>query len=420
MIDRWAAALGRPVDGAGLRAFRALFGGLMAIAAARYWANGWIDSQLVEPAVRFPWPGLQWITPLPHGGTHGLFALMIVSALALASNRWPRLAAAVFGLCFTWVELIDRANYLNHYYLVSLLALLLAALPAGRRVPWGAYVALRLQFGLVWVFAGLAKFDGDWLLRGEPLATWLQTAADWPVVGGLLSLPAAAYVFAWAGAAFDLTIPFWLSSRRSRRPAFVVAVVFHLTVWALFPIGIFSPLMLAGCSLFFAPDWPPWSGASPADRTMRPIGRPALATAALWFAIQLVMPARCLLYPGPVNWTEEGFRFAWRVMLISKTGHVEFRITAHDPPGEFVVRRPADLTPLQARMMATQPDLIHAYALHLAEAYRARGHRAVEVRADARVAFNGRPAARLIDPTFDLASIPESLRPQPFIASPPD
>ena len=418
----WAVALERPVDGAGLRAFRALFGGLMAIAGIRYWANGWIDSQLVDPVVRFPWPGLTWITPLPGCGTHILFAVMIGAALLLAANVRPRAAAAVFGLCFTWVELIDRANYLNHYYLVSLLAVLLAALPAGPRVPLGAYVLLRLQFGLVWVFAGLAKLDADWLLRAEPLATWLRTAADWPVVGGLFALPATAFALAWAGALFDLTIPFWLSWRRSRRLAFAVAVAFHLTVWALFPIGIFSPLMLAGCTLFFAPGWPRRrAAASVADRRYAPrgLGRRARVAAIVWLTVQLLVPLRFTLYPGPVNWTEEGFRFAWRVMLVARTGQVEFAITAHDPPARYTVRRPDDLTPLQARMMATQPDLIHAYARHLAARYRALGHARVEVRATARVSFNGRPAAPLIDPGFDLAAVPESWRAQPFILPPP-
>lgn len=409
--------LGRPVDGAGLRVFRGLFGGLMAIAATRYWANGWIDSQLVDPVVRFPWPGLEWIAPLPGWGTHGLFAVMIAAALALAADRRPRLAAAIFAACFTWVELIDRANYLNHYYLVSLVAALLAALPAGRTVPVGAYHLLRIQFGLVWVFAGLAKLNPDWMLRAQPLATWLQTAADWPLVGSLLALPATAYAFSWGGALFDLTLPFWLTWRRTRRPAFAVAVAFHLTVWALFPIGIFSPLMLAGCTLFFAPGWPhrrPIELPAP-----RPLPRAALLAAGLWLAVQIAAPMRCLLYPGPVNWTEEGFRFAWRVMLIHKTGRAEFRITAHDPPGRYVLRGPDDLTPLQARMMATQPDLVHAYALHLAERHRNLGHGRVEVRADVLVSYDGRPAAPAIDPHFDLASIPESLWPQPFIAPPP-
>ena len=55
--------------------------------------------------------------------------------------------------------------------------------------------------------------------------------------------------------------------------------------------------------------------------------------------------------------------------------------------------------------MATEPDLIHQAALAIAADERRRGHE-VEVRVDAWVSLNGRPAARLIDPTVDLAHEP--------------
>jgi len=227
-----------------------------------------------------------------------------------------------------------------------------------------------------------------------------------------LAAPIVAFAFSWGGAMFDLSAPFLLSSPRTRRVAFAVAVVFHLTVWALFPIGIFSPLMLLGALAFFAP--------SPAPEAARlGIPRRAIVAAAVWFAIQLLVPLRFALYPGPVDWREEGFRFAWRVMLVEKTGQVEYRIDAFDPPATYTVRALDDLSPLQRRMVATQPDLVHAYALHLARTFRAH-HGRVEVRADAVVAFNGRPAARFIDPDFDLASISESLRPAPYILPMPE
>jgi hypothetical protein len=54
--------------------------------------------------------------------------------------------------------------------------------------------------------------------------------------------------------------------------------------------------------------------------------------------------------------------------------------------------------------MATEPDLIHQAALKLARVAREVGHRAVEVRADAYVSLNGRPAVRLVDPSVDLAA----------------
>jgi len=139
------------------------------------------------------------------------------------------------------------------------------------------------------------------------------------------------------------------------------------------------------------------------------------ALAAAYLLSQALLPIRYLLYPGPVNWTEQGFRFAWRVMLIEKTGQVEYRVTATAPNRRFQVLPREELTPLQVKMLSTQPDMIQDYARHLARRFEAAGYRGIQVRTDAWVAFNGRPSQRLIDPNVDLASAPRSLAPKPWI-----
>ncbi|MCB9550959.1 MAG: HTTM domain-containing protein [Myxococcales bacterium] len=171
----------------------------MLIATIRYAANGWIHGQLTAPLFHFTWPHLDAIRPLPGLGTHLLFALMAAAALALALGVLARPAALLFALLFTYVELIDIANYLNHYYLVSLIALLLAATPCDRAftlrpsphptIPAAAHHLLRAQFAIVWLHAGLAKLNSDWLLRAEPLHTWLAARADLPLIGPLLAAP---------------------------------------------------------------------------------------------------------------------------------------------------------------------------------------------------------------------------------------
>jgi hypothetical protein len=48
-----------------------------------------------------------------------------------------------------------------------------------------------------------------------------------------------------------------------------------------------------------------------------------------FFILQLLIPFRYLLYPGKLFWTEQGYRFSWRVMLIEKAGYAQFYI--HEP-----------------------------------------------------------------------------------------
>jgi hypothetical protein len=280
---------------------------------------------------------------------------------------------------------------------------------------------LRAQLAILYFFAGLAKLNADWLFAAQPLGTWLALHADAPVIGPWLASRPAAFLASYAGAAFDLTIPFWLSWRRTRPYAYAVGCVFHLLVWLLFPIGVFSWVMIVATTVFFDPSWPRrWLERRDTSRAaegtssgrLAPISFAALAA---YLAVQLALPLRYLLYPGQVNWHEQGFRFAWRVMLVEKAGQVEFTVVTDDDDRRFVIYPRETLTPLQYKMMTTQPDMIQEYAQHLSRRFSAAGHRRVRVYADAWAALNGRPRQRLIDPGVDLARAPRSLWPKPWI-----
>ena len=282
-------------------------------------------------------------------------------------------------------------------------------------MPHWAVLALRLQVGLVYVFAGIAKLQADWLLRAEPLATWLPARAGLPVVGSLLDERWLAFAASWGAAAFDLTLPFLLLWRRARPFAWAAAAVFHVATAALFEIGMFPWIMLGATLVFFtgaelrrmaarlrgsrrAPRQVVFAGTS------RPLATLAAAALALFFAVQLLLPLRHWLYPGDVLWTEEGFRQSWRVMVVEKTGHVTFRVK---PPGEATrsVFPSAYLTQLQELQMSYQPDMILELAHHIAHEYGP----GTEVRAEALVSLNGRRSQALVDPAVDLAVQPSSL-----------
>jgi vitamin K-dependent gamma-carboxylase len=412
-LRRWLAA---PVDGRGAAAFRVLFGAILFASCVRFAAKGWIDEFYVAPVYHFGWPGFAWLVPWPRVGMYAHFALMALAALGIASGVLYRLSAVVFLVAFSCVELFDKTYYLNHYYLVSLLALLLCVMPIGRAsviracsVPRWTLVLLRAQLAIVYFHAGLAKLGEDWLLRGEPLAHWLSLHADLPLVGPLLAQHGTAIAMSWAGAIFDLTIAAFLLWPRTRMAAYGAVVVFHAVTGLLLPIGIFPVLMIGLTTIFLRPDWPalvarrvtlPEVVAAPASRAA--LAPAATLLLAAYLSLQLLLPLRHLAYPGEVNWTEEGFRFAWRVMLIEKTGSVELRV--HDPAtGQtWRVSPRRELTRMQLQMMSTQPDMIAQYARHVAARF-AREDAAVEVYADAWVSLNGRRPQRLIDPAVDLA-----------------
>jgi vitamin K-dependent gamma-carboxylase len=423
-------------DAAGLAVFRIALGLILSFSAIRFITKGWVNEILVAPRFHFTYYGFDWVRPWPEPWMTLHVALMAVAGALITVGLFTRTAAGAYLILFSYAELIEKAAYLNHYYLVSLLVALLIFLPSNqlwsldkrwkltpaRPVLNAHYALLRAQIGIVYLYAGLAKLNPDWLFRAEPVHTWLRAYAEMPLIGPWVGEPAAAFVMCYLGAFYDLTVPFALANPRTRPFWTAFGVVFHLAISFLFPVGIFSYVMLTGLTTYFHPSWPHrvlarlgvHSAIPPEIGRVTSSGSPRIhpawiGVAALHLALQLLLPLRFLLYPGHVNWTEQGFRFSWRVMLIEKAGLAEFRVTHRESGRNFLVLPKDELTPLQRRQMATQADMIQEYALHLAERFRARPDDPVEVRVDSFVAWNGRPSQRFIDPRVDLAAQPRGL-----------
>ena len=139
---------------------------------------------------------------------------------------------------------------------------------------------------------------------------------------------------------------------------------------------------------------------------------------AVFALAQVILPLRHWAYPGNVQWNEDGYRFAWRVLLTEKTGHLRFRVTDRTTGEEWLAYPGEYLSPIQAERMAYQPDMILATARIIAQDEYRRG-RDVQVRADAFVTYNGREVARFIDPEVDLARIEPGLAPNTWVLPAP-
>jgi hypothetical protein len=429
--------LAAPVDGASLAAFRIAFGAILLWEIADYARQGWIARYWIEPAWHFPYWGFGWVQPWPGAGMYAHFAALAALAFCIATGLCYRAAAALFCAGFSWIFLIDQARYMNHLYLVCLLSGLMAIVPAHaafsldalRRgaagspwVPaWSVYL-LRAQIAIVYVFGSLAKLNPDWL-SGAPMRLVLAGAPPLGPLEPWLATEWAVRFFAFGGIFFDGLVVPALLWRRTRPWAFAASLFFHGTNSWMFRIGIFPWLMLAATTLFLAPEWPRRLLARAGARLAPPPAAPAslrpsrwlLGVLAAYLAVQLALPLRHLLYPGDPSWTEEGHRFAWRMKLHVKQGlRPRFEVVADGR--RMAVDIDAHLARWQSLRMATRPEMIHLFALHLAEPLRAQGHARVQVYADVRASLNGRRPQRLVDPSADLAALPRSLAPAAWIA----
>ena len=435
--------LNATTNAAPLAVFRIGFGLMMLYSIIRYWAKGWIETVYIQPQFHFKYYGFEWVKTLGNY-TYVLFIICGIASLLVALGFTYRLAIIAFFLSFTYIELMEKTTYLNHYYFISVLSFLMIFLPANayfsidayrnkiqyKNIPRWTIDSVKLLLGIVYFYAGLAKINSDWLLKAQPLKTWLPSKYDIPFIGEtLMHQNWFHFAMSWSGMLYDLCIPFLLLYKKTRGFAFVLVVIFHVFTRVLFPIGIFPYVMIVSALIFFDANFhnkiirfikkglriP--SAKAIQIKEVFAVKRKTLVLSiiTLFFVLQFLIPFRYLLYPGELFWTEEGYRFSWRVMLMEKMGSTTFKIVNGKTKAFFYVQNDDFLTPLQEKQMSFQPDFILEYAHYLGDHFKKQGHEHVEVYAKSYVALNGRLSAPFVDETVNLYAEKETFKPKVWI-----
>lgn len=410
----------------------------MFIDIAGYTITGHLDRKWVDAAFRFQYYGFEWV-PMPSGESfYLLVAIQMISALGVMLGCFYRLSAITLFVAVSLFFLFDQSNYQNHHYLICLLGAVTIFLPAhrshsldARRRPWlksGFAPAwtlwlLRTHMAIAYFYGGIAKLHADWF-QGAPVRIWFGERAHDPLIGRLLNTEAAIWIVTYGGVLFDLLIVPLLLWRKTRWWAFLAAIGFHLSNATIFSIGIFPFLSIALTALFFTPAthrkiltvltpkrkriWPNSGGDLdlPAFRWRKTI----LVILSLYLTWQLLMPFRHFLYPGNPNWSEEGHRFAWHMMLRRKSATVTFIV--YHPRIRYAWRydHSRHLTSWQYRKMAYHPDMILQFAHFIDAQLEKEGYPDASVHALAFASLNGRPPSMLIDPALNLAEVPRNLK----------
>ena len=445
MTSRVSKYLENTIEAAPLAVFRILFGLLMFAAIIRFWYNDWIEALYINPKFHFHYYGFDFIQ-VPGQLTYGLFVLSAISALFVAFGLKYRLSIALFFLSFTYIELMDKTTYLNHYYFVSVVSFIMIWLPANnyfsidalrdksirkQQIPRWTVDIIKLFLAIVYIYAGCAKITADWMFDAKPLSIWLPTKFSVPFIGEYLHQSWTHYAFSWMGAIYDLTIVFFLLFQRTRVFAFAAVVVFHVLTSVMFPIGMFPYIMIFSTLIFFSPEFHhkilhKASGVLRIDKTVFDNDqiltlrhalkdKMIIGGLSLFMVFQILFPLRSHLYPGNIMWTEQGYRFSWRVMLMEKTGYAQFKIVDQKNGKQFFVQNDEFLTPLQIKQMSTQPDFIIEYAQFLGDHFTNKGHEDVAVFVDSYASLNGRKSQRFIDPDVDLMNLKDSWANRSFI-----
>jgi hypothetical protein len=303
-----------------------------------------------------------------------------------------------------------------------------------KEIPKWSIDCIKLLLSIVYFYSGLAKINTDWLLNAMPLKLWLPSKYDLPLIGEtFMQQEWVHYFMSWGGMLYDLSIPFLLLYKKTRIIGFVLVIFFHLFTGVLFPIGMFPYIMIVGSLIFFD-----YNVHLKIIKYIKKIVEPikkyfkieenikdekitiknrriVLSIISIFFVIQLFLPFRYLLYPSELFWSEEGYRFSWRVMLVEKIGYTTFKIKSKNSESYFYVNNEEFLTSFQEKQMSFQPDFILEYAHYLGDYYTSKGYGGVEVYAESYVSLNGRTNKRFINSEVDLYKKKESFKNKKWI-----
>lgn len=446
LIDRFSEILFKQKDISSVVFFRVVFGLIMVWGVGKYLYTDLLKRNFITPNFHVTYHGFDWVQPLPENLLYMLFYTLVILAFFIAIGFVYRISIVLFFVGFSYVFLIDQSYYLNHYYLVILLSFLMIFIPANRYFSvdsiiwpkiksntihsWCIYI-LMFQLSVVYFYGGLAKLNSDYVFGGEPVGIILHKNYDkFPLIGHMFTESWMVYFFAYSGLLLDLFIVPFLLWRKTRIYAYLFCVLFHLLNYKLFTIGIFPWFMIGATLIFFSPSWPKnllkyfYKGLNVGSKFQsNNVSRPSnykltVILITIYILVQILIPFRHHLYPGNVQWGDEGYYFSWLMMGRSK-GTATAKFTATDPdsgksweinPGKYLI-----LNQSQRETILTRTHSILRLSHFFAEKIREEGYENIEVRANVMVSLNGRKLQYLVDPEVDLANEQTSVFPSKWI-----
>ncbi len=404
-IELFINRLNSHADTASLVLVRVVFGLLMFWSIISDFYLGWVTELYAKPQFHFQYQWFQWVKPLPPETMYLLFGMLAVFSLMIAFGLFYRISAFLFFLGYTYIFLIERTTYNNHFYLICLLSFMLVLAPLHRswsldvlrgavkhtyKLPVLWLWIFRLHMGIVYFYGGIAKLDPDWL-SGMATRKLLGEANRGTFLEPLMQYEGVPYFYAWSGLLFDLFIPFLLLWKKSRNLAFVAAVVFHV------PKGIKKWIFSE-----YQKRIKQSNRSTSENGQVHPV---LIIFLGVYILIQLLVPFRHLTYPGWTTWHEEGHDFAWRMMLRQKTSIGQFNVT-HPETGEQRYADPSDyLNNVQLRFMGN-PRTMLQFVHHLDQLVKSNAGFDPIITVKYEISLNGREPRALVDPNLDLSNIP--------------
>jgi Vitamin K-dependent gamma-carboxylase len=258
----------QPVDALPLGIFRFLFGFLLCVEFLVL-SRRTFPHYYIEPAVHFPYPlfDLLGLKPMPQTFLWPAFYVLQVSTVGIMLGLLTRISFVIFTATFGYFFFMESAPYTNHYYLIFLLAFLMCFGHSGsifsfdsvinkhirrEQVHYWELFVLRFQICVVFVFAGIAKVNADWLIYAAPL--YLNLVKHLSFMGYHMEGKWVAVVLSWGGMCSDLGLGILLFINRWHRLTFMWLCLFNGMNIFLFGLGIQTfPYLMVSTYILFVP-----------------------------------------------------------------------------------------------------------------------------------------------------------------------
>ncbi len=285
-IDPLKEFLGQPIDGSSLSLFRALFGIL--ICGFVFNKRNLTIYYHSSFDFYFKYPCFEWVKSPGLLGMRIIVYTLIVSLACFALGLFYHVSLFIALILYTYIFLLDKALFNNHYYLIILFLFLFNFVDATQvfavdnllfgsehqsgEIPYWNVLIFQLQLLIVYTYGGLNKITYDWLMRGEPMTSLFyvftpKTEWDWKISRYCFTETIAAKVslffkrkysgllFSWIGMVFDLLIIWFMLIPSTLPYVLPLFIFFHLFNLWYFMIGVFPYMNLCAVVLFLSPEF---------------------------------------------------------------------------------------------------------------------------------------------------------------------
>jgi vitamin K-dependent gamma-carboxylase len=430
LIEKFKSLLFKPASILPLVFVRAFFGIFALIHALKLlndenWFNVNFKPYLIQPHYSlFP-----FINPLPLDDMRIIVTLIATLSVSIFFGFFYRISIVAYTFLFTYLFLMNRQFYQNHYYFIILISFLMCFTPANALfavdtklfpkikktiVPFYFQFLILFQMSIVYLFGGIAKLNPDWL-QGYPMKIWIKSLDSFSILSSFKDSNILPYFLSYSGLLLDLSIVFILINNRTRKIGLALVLLFHILNSILFTIGVFPYLSLILTLLFlddafFVSLFQKLQFNIPKLKpTKIKPNKKILYAISIWIAIQLLVPLRSYIFNFNPKWSSVGENFAWRMRLHDYRGDLRYKIV--DKINNKTILFDVETNEFklfpdhQLGFVIRDPETIVLGAKKLADMYFEHMRVMPEVFAIANLSLDERDSQLYIDPKRDLVKV---------------